>query len=198
MAGRSRSSTALPALQIGDIVIAHSVDVMYLGFLLVRTTSGRVVVSSRRPLAKLFATASAVIAIPRCPLPLLRTRLTATFALTHADYAWQLAHHLRPREKEQLCRAVCSVLRRVLGLHPRCSADLVCSSAGIVPPRYRMKQMRIGNGWTAQDARRAWAHDASEELLGRVGAIRSLLLQPDPYVKAMARHISWPSALRPD
>ena len=66
---------------------------------------------------KLFSAANALLSIPRCPRPLLLSRLLSTYALAHADYLWQALDHLRPHGVRLVSSTVCQVLKRALGLH---------------------------------------------------------------------------------
>jgi len=218
VAGLHHRARAFPAsdLLIGGTRLQPVKSTTFLGFELRVTATGRVVVDVAKALRKLCAAANALFSIPRCPRPLLRARLAATFALTHADYVWQAVDHITPRGVRRLNSVVCHVLRRALGLHWRCNADLACSAALVVPPRFRAAQLRIHCEHQSADsgllsrirelredgiaartaARNAWASEAPAELVCRALAVRSLLSRPDPFSKAMAWNTSVPSALR--
>jgi hypothetical protein len=189
---------------------------VFLGYELLVVASGRVVVSAQRTLRKLFRAANALLSIPRCPRPLLLSRLISTYALVHADYLWQVLDHLRPHDVRLASSAVCGVMRRALSLHRGSGSDLVCVAVGIVPPRFRAAQLRVlcshhserhGKASAIRNLREAgttprnaawqvWLDEAPEDTLHRAFAMRSLLLRPDRYSRAMARNIAWPSALR--
>jgi len=212
----NRGNAPKADLLIRGELLQPTLSTVFLGFELFVCANGSVIVDVSRTVRKLFSAANALLSIPRCPRPLLLSRLLSTYALAHADYLWQALDHLRPHGVRLVSSAVCQVLRRALGLHFRSSSDLACAAAKVVPPRFRASQLRVAcSHHTARNGARsrirelreagtaswsaawiAWLEEAPDGTLHRAFALRALLKRPDCFARAMARNISWPSALR--
>lgn len=207
-----------PPVKVQGAVIEPAGSATYLGFQLRVAPSGQLVVDVNGAIASMFRAANSILAIPSCSRPLLRTNLIVRYALPVVDYVWQLTDHMRCSARRALSSAVLRVLRRSLGLHPRCCHRLVCAVARIFPPGFRAGQMvilpmdsdarpmgdadteavillRRGGTAACTAARRASASQLTPDRTRRAAAIFGLLAVPDTFSLRTAWNISVPSAL---
>jgi hypothetical protein len=207
-----------PQFLLDGVPLARVLTVKHLGYTLTFARAGRLVVDSGPLLRAFFGAANAIAAIPGAGAGALRVRLLAVYASPFADMLLMVAEHLPPRSLAAVGRASCRALRRVLGLHPRCGADLACAVAGWVPPDCRAGQMtlRPGSGFplpgrgcnvaalraagfrSLAAARLVFAADLAADALPRARALRGLISREpgDRCAKAATWNISTPSALR--
>ena len=87
---------------VGDTSITSSFNVQFLGFQLSKSSSGSITVSARSQLCKLFASANALLCIPRCPAPHTCVLLLTAFSIAHADYVLQAADFISARDIQLL------------------------------------------------------------------------------------------------
>ena len=80
---------------------------------------------------------------PLLPVPLTCVHLLSAFSFAHANYVLQAADFIIVRDIHLLETAVCQILGRALGLHPKTRWDLACGAAGLLPIRYCATRLRI-------------------------------------------------------
>ena len=207
-----------PRFELDEVPLARVRAVKYLGYALVVERSGRLIVDAGPLLRSFFGAANAIAAIPGAGAGALRVRLLAAYATPFTDMLFMLAEHLPPQRLAAVGRASCRALRRVLGLHPCCSADLACAVAGWVPPDCRVGQiklrpgsdfllpgrgshvaaLRAGGIRALVAARRTFTDDIVADIIPRACALHGLVLRVpgDRCAKAATWNISTPSALR--
>ena len=118
-------------------------SVRYLGFELLVNKIGALHVAANLSIKKLFYAANSIFAMPGSQRPFLRLVLIKALVLPHSDRILTLWRFLNLTARRAVNSAVCGVLRRCLGLHFKCSADIVSLAAQVVRTSVRAGQLMV-------------------------------------------------------
>ena len=153
--------------------------------------------------------------IPRCAKQLIRLRLIKALALSHLDYILPLWHFMASNTRKLIQSAANRVLQRCLGLHLKCSGEMVCCVAGLAPTPIRAGHLSVSlklkpclntdtlavlrlhrNALKGKLAAFAVANDViSQDHADRADCIRDLLRSSEACDRRLAYFISVPTAL---
>ena len=123
------------------------------------SSSRCITVSARPQLRKLFVSANALLCIPRCPAPCTCVCLLLAFSFSHVDYVLQATNLISTHDIQLLETAVCQILQRALGLHPKTRSDLACgASVGNQLWHYFCLKRRSERVWGAAERDCSWLH----------------------------------------